>query len=104
MNRTDLIKKMADRLLLEEEDARTFIKTWEEEVEKALLQDDSVMLMGFGTFSLWKQTGRPGRNPRCNKPCMIAPRNSVKFKPGKFLLEHLNDNDTENNNQPANVE
>lgn len=90
MNRSDLIKKMADRLLLEEEDARTFIKTWEEEVEKALLQDDSVMLMGFGAFTLWKQVGRPGRNPRDNTSCMIAPRNSVKFKPGKFLLEHLN--------------
>ena len=90
MNRSDLIKKMADRLLLEEEDARTFIKTWEEEVEKALLQDDSVMLMGFGAFTLWKQVGRPGRNPRDNTSCMIAPRNSVKFRPGKFLLEHLN--------------
>jgi nucleoid DNA-binding protein len=90
MNRSDLIKKMADRLLLEEEDARTFIKTWEEEVEKALLQDDSVMLMGFGAFTLWKQVGRPGRNPKDNTSCMIAPRNSVKFKPGKFLLEHLN--------------
>ena len=90
MTRSDLLKKMADRLLLEEEDARTFIKTWEEEVEKALLQDDSVMLMGFGAFTLWKQVGRPGRNPKDNTSCMIAPRNSVKFKPGKFLLEHLN--------------
>ena len=79
MNRSDLIKKMADRLLLEEEDARTFIKTWEEEVEKALLQDDSVMLMGFGAFTLWKQVGRPGRNPKDNTSCMIAPRISVKF-------------------------
>ena len=46
--------------------------------------------MGFGSFTLWKQTARPARNPRENTVCMIAPRNSVKFKPGKFLLEHLN--------------
>jgi len=90
MNRSDLIKKMADRLLLEKEDARTFIKIWEEEVEKALLQDGFVMLMDFGTFTLWEQTARPGRNPRENTPCMIAARKSVKFRPGKFLLEHLN--------------
>lgn len=90
MNRSDLIKRVADRLLLEEEEAAIYVRVWEEEVEKALLQDGEVGLMGFGSFTLWKQTARPGRNPRANVLCMIAPRNSVKFKPGKFLLEHLN--------------
>lgn len=90
MNRSDLIKRVAGRLLLEEEEAAIYIRVWEEEVEKALLKDGEVGLMGFGSFTLWKQTGRPARNPRENTVCMIAPRNSVKFKPGKFLLEHLN--------------
>lgn len=94
MNRSDLIKKLAERLLLEEEDATIFIRVWEEEVENALIREGGVGLMGFGSFILWKQRGRPGRNPRDNTSCMIAPRNSVKFKPGKFLLEHLN-NQTE---------
>lgn len=96
MNRSELIKKISGRLLLKEEDARVFIKTWEEEIEKAILQDGSVSLMDFGTFSLWKQTARPARNPRENTPFMIAARNSVKFKPGKLLLEHLNDVQIEN--------
>lgn len=90
MNRSDLIKRVAGRLLLEEEEAAIYIRVWEEEVEKALLKDGEVGLMGFGSFTLWKQTARPARNPRENTVCMIAPRNSVKFKPGKFLLEHLN--------------
>ncbi|WP_304251177.1 HU family DNA-binding protein [Parabacteroides gordonii] len=90
MNRSDLIKRVAGRLLLDDEEAATFIRVWEEEVEKALIEDGEIGLMGFGSFSLWKQTARPGRNPRANVFCMIAPRNSVKFKPGKFLLEHLN--------------
>ena len=94
MNRSDLIKKLAERLLLEEEDATIFVRAWEEEVENALIREGGVGLMGFGSFILWKQRGRPGRNPRDNTSCMIAPRNSVKFKPGKFLLEHLN-NQTE---------
>lgn len=94
MNRSDLIKKLAERLLLEEEDATIFVRVWEEEVENALIREGGVGLMGFGSFILWKQRGRPGRNPRDNTSCMIAPRNSVKFKPGKFLLEHLN-NQTE---------
>ena len=90
MNRTRLVKRIADRLLIEEEEAALFIRVWEEEVERALIREGEVGLMGFGAFSLWKQVGRPGRNRRDNTSCMIAPRNSVKFKPGKFLLEHLN--------------
>ncbi|WP_316251394.1 HU family DNA-binding protein [Parabacteroides faecis] len=31
-----------------------------------------------------------GRNPRTSKSCTIPSRVSVKFKPGKFLLQCLN--------------
>lgn len=48
------------------------------------------MLQGFGCFSLWKQTARPGRNPRNGVGCTIEARNSIKFKPGKELLKILN--------------
>lgn len=90
MNRSTLIKKIAGRFNAKEKDVQHFIKAWEEEVENALIQEGEVVLMGFGTFTIWKQVGRPGRNPRENTVCMIAPRNSVKFKPGKLLLRHLN--------------
>lgn len=90
MNRTILIKKIAERLSIKEREAQAFVTVWEEELGKSLMEEDSITLMGFGTFSLWKQAGRPGRNPRKNMPFMIKPRNSVKFKPGKDLLEYLN--------------
>ena len=90
MNRSTLIKKIAGRFNAKEKEVQHFIKAWEEEVENALIQEGEVVLMGFGTFTIWKQAGRPGRNPRENTVCMIAPRNSVKFKPGKLLLRHLN--------------
>ena len=45
---------------------------------------------GFGTFTLWSQSERPGRNPKTGIPVTIPSRNSVKFKPGKGLLEYLN--------------
>jgi len=106
MNRAELIEIIRDRSHLKRKEIIACLEIWEEEVGKALLQEDSVMLMGFGTFSLWKQTGRPGRNPRCNTPFMIAARNSVKFKPGKFLLEYLNNaaDPDGSNGQPANEE
>lgn len=91
MNRTELIEILSEKLEISKPEVTRYIKAWEEEVEKALIEKGSLVLMGFGAFSLWKQSARPGRNPRENKPWMIAARNSVKFKPGKLLLKHLND-------------
>lgn len=90
MNRLNLVKKIAERLSIKEKDAMAFVAVWEEELGKSLIAGEPVALMGFGTFTLWKQPGRPGRNPQLNTVCMIAPRNSVKFKPGQVLLDYLN--------------
>lgn len=90
MNRSNLIKRVAQRLSLKEKEVEIFINAWEEELGKALMEEHVVSLMGFGTFTLWKQSERPGRNPRNNSLYMIAPRNSAKFKPGKNLLDYLN--------------
>lgn len=52
MNRTRLVKRIASRLLIEEEEAALFIRVWEEEVERALIREGEVGLMGFGAFTL----------------------------------------------------
>ena len=54
MNRTRLVKRVAGRLLIEEEEAALFIRVWEEEVAEALIREGEVGLMGFGAFTLWK--------------------------------------------------
>lgn len=36
------------------------------------------------------QTQRLARNPKTGTPVMIPARTTVKFKPGKFLLEAMN--------------
>jgi DNA-binding protein HU-beta len=90
MNRTDLVKKIASRMDISQAEALRFINVMEEEVSNAVKTDGSLVLVGFGTFSAWKQTERVGRNPKNGVECMIKPRTSVKFKPGKFLLEDLN--------------
>lgn len=90
MNRTELVERIQERSHLTKKEIMACLKIWEEEVGKALLQGDHLILMGFGTFSLWKQKERQGRNPMSSTPCLIAARNSVKFKPGKYLLMYLN--------------
>ena len=90
MNKADLVNVLAEKMGISESQSRKYVNTFEEIVSNALKQDEAIMLQGFGTFEPWKQTKRPGRNPRTGEPCMIEPRTSVKFRPGKFLLEYLN--------------
>lgn len=72
------------------QDALLFINTFEESVMALLKDGNSLCLQGFGTFNLWRQKERAARNPKTGVGCMIQPRTSVKFKPGKDLLNNLN--------------
>ena len=89
MNKNDLVNKLAGKLGIPHYISRKYVNAFEEVVSDALKRDDTIMLQGFGTFEPWKQTKRAGRNPRTGEVCMIEPRTSVKFRPGKFLLENL---------------
>lgn len=90
MNKKDLISALAVKMNVTRQQSCKFINCFQDVLTEALKQDSSVMLQGFGTFSAWKQKKRKGRNPRTGISCVIAPRKSVKFKPGKYLLRDLN--------------
>lgn len=76
-----------------------FLNAFNEELGNVLQEDDRLIMQGFGTYYLSKQTERIGRNPKSGVSCVIPFRRSVKFKPGKGLLKELNKG--EGNNQPC---
>lgn len=91
MNKSELVEVLAERMNTPQYKVREFVNNLQEVVEETLVKDDKgIVLQGFGTFTLWKQHARLGRNPRSGIECLIPARKSVKFKPGKFLLEALN--------------
>ena len=90
MNKVELSKQISSKMSIKQVEALRFIHTLEEVFEEALLTDNSIIFQNFGTFTLWQQTERPGRNTKTGVPVTIKARKSVKFKPGKQLLEALN--------------
>lgn len=90
MNKIELAKRIAARLSISQKEAQTFISAYENILADALIDEGMMVSQGFGTFTLWAQSERPGRNPKTGIPVTIPSRNSVKFKPGKVLLEYLN--------------
>lgn len=92
MNKAEFRNKLASRLELPQYVSNNIIDACLEIISQSLQDGDAITLQGFGSFAPWQQTERQGRNPRTGKSCLIAPRTSVKFKPGKYLLQKLNKN------------
>ena len=59
-------------------------------ITDALKKDDSVSLVGFGTFSVKERAARTGRNPQTGEPINIAAAKIPSFKAGKALKDAVN--------------
>ncbi len=90
MNKSMLIQKMAKRMQVSQKSCLRYLETLTDIMAEELKDGNSLMLQGFGSFAVWPQTERVGRNPRTGVDCTIRARNSVKFKPGKTLIKELN--------------
>ena len=90
MNRKDIEKITAARLGVPVTTVEPFVQAFLETVSDCLMYGHHVTIQRFGSFRPWEQTSRPVRNPRTGEPCMLEPRTSVKFNPGKTLFEMMN--------------
>ena len=54
-------------------------------IKERLSKGEKVLLSGFGCFRIMRRKEKKGVNPQTGEPVVIAGRNSVKFKPSKYL-------------------
>ena len=87
MNKADLINLMAKDAEITKVQAGTALDSVLTAIEKSLKKGESVILVGFGTFSTSDRKARMGRNPATGKPIKIAKRSVAKFKAGKGLSD-----------------
>ena len=69
---------------------RKTIGSYVDIVTEAMSHNEEIVLIGFGTLIPRPQTERLARNPKTGTPVMIPARTTVKFKPGKYLLDAIN--------------
>lgn len=97
MNKRELISELSSHLHLPKNQCEHYLNAHLAILQEELKSGGEIMLQGFGAFTPWPQTSRPARNPRTGEACMIRSRTSVKFRPGKLLLEKMNDEAQRNN-------
>ncbi|MEL7221313.1 MAG: HU family DNA-binding protein [Bacteroidota bacterium] len=90
MNKGDLISKIADTAGITKGQAEDALNAVLDGITDSLKSDESVTLIGFGTFSVSHRAARAGRNPQTGETIQIAAKNLAKFKAGKKLTEALN--------------
>lgn len=89
MNKTELVNNVAESAGLTKVEAEKVVKSVLGSIAKALANDESVTLIGFGSFSVSTRTARTGRNPQTGKEIQIAEKKVVKFRPGKKLTDSI---------------
>ncbi|WP_416826121.1 HU family DNA-binding protein [Ectobacillus polymachus] len=85
MNKTELVKKVAEASELSQKDATAAVNAVFETVTKALASGEKVQLIGFGTFEVRERAERTGRNPQTGAEITIAATKAPAFKAGKEL-------------------
>lgn len=90
MNKNDLIDSIAAEADLSKASAGRALDAAINAISDALSKQDTVSLVGFGTFSVKHRAAREGRNPRSGEPIQIKESNTPSFKAGKALKDAVN--------------
>ena len=86
-SKSDLVEKVAKDTKLSNAQAKRAVDSVFDNISKDLKKKKSVVLVGFGTFSVTKRGARIGRNPKTGEQIKIKARMSPKFKAGKSLKD-----------------
>jgi nucleoid DNA-binding protein len=86
MNKGDLINEVA-KVVKTKKEAQAAVDSIISSITTALKKNDTVSLVGFGTFKVGQRKARTGRNPRTGAVINIKAKKVPKFSPGKALQD-----------------
>jgi nucleoid DNA-binding protein len=90
MNKKDLAESLAEKFELSNVKSNEIISHVFETMTKALVENDTIQLIGFGSFSVKERKAREGRNPKTGESIKISACKAVHFSVGKTLKEAVN--------------
>lgn len=90
MNKSELIRSMAEKNQLTQKDNELALKAFIESITEALANGDKVSLVGFGNFEVRERAARTGINPKTKEAIQIEASKAPAFKAGKEFKEKVN--------------
>ena len=87
MNKAALIEHMAKETKMSKTSCKNALESFIKAVELTLKKGKTVVLTGFGTFTVMKRKERIGINPASGQKMKIPSKRVQKFKAGKKLKD-----------------
>ena len=89
MNKSELIKEIADETKLSQNDVAKFLNALISVTEKTLKKHEPITIIDFGTFSIADRAERTAMNFKTHKPMIVPACKAVKFKLSQRLKNAL---------------
>jgi integration host factor subunit alpha len=90
LTRKELAQAINEKLGISQRSASELVDQVFSTLKQTLLNEESVKLVQFGTFTVRNKAPRMGRNPRTGETMEIAKRSMVSFKASKSLRQKIN--------------
>lgn len=90
MNKKEFIGCMVKKTHLSTTQVQEVTNVAIQVITEAMLNNDRIAFLGFGSLEPTSRAERMGRNPKTGEPVAIRACKTVKFKPSKELLLSLN--------------
>jgi nucleoid DNA-binding protein len=90
MNKTELVKIVAEKSSLTQSDVNKAFDAILETITESLKNKEEVNLPGFGKFKVSQRSARKGRNPQTGAEIDIAAATVPSFSAGKSLKDAVN--------------
>ncbi|MCQ2429706.1 MAG: HU family DNA-binding protein [Clostridia bacterium] len=90
MNKSQLIKAVAEKSELSQKQVSETWKLFEQTIVDTLNEGEKVQLSGFGTFEVRARAQRKGRNPKTGEVVSVPACKYLAFVSAKSIKENLN--------------
>lgn len=85
MNKSELIKALAEETNIPFDDASLVVNTFIDAMKKSLIAGERIEIRGFGSFKIKEYGGYAGRNPKTGESVSVIPKRLPFFRAGKNL-------------------
>jgi DNA-binding protein HU-beta len=86
MIKADIVNEISKTIDITKVKAEIAVETVLEAMKRSLKNGKRIELRGFGVFEVRPRKKGVGRNPRTGAEVKIPPGKTIRFKPGKNLL------------------
>ncbi len=90
MNKSELVAAISTKTGDTKKNSEASLNAMIEVITDALVKEDKVQLVGFGSFEVRKRAARKGRNPQTKEEIKIPASKAPIFKAGKALKDSVN--------------